>query len=953
MPPVTSALVMLAIAAAQPREAAFPDDPMTVVDAKRHLGAKGDGIADDTDALQRGLDISCGIEPLPGGAKKTCVLFIPNGTYRVTRTLVVKTGVGPWVYGESRDGVVLRLADGAKDSKSVLRTHPRDEKGGSADWFMRTFHNFTVDAGNNPHVDGIRYCSTNTGILRNVRVVGNGKVGINMGFIDQSSPKLLQDAVVEGFETGVVAQWSWGETISRVTLRNCRKEGLFVTGNAVGVEDLVVENAPVAVRCTIPNNWGWWGGVIALVGGRFTGTDKSMPAIVNEGVLYARNVKTRGFAMAIKSSTPGGDVATEDVSEYVSHDVRMLFDAAPTAIKLPIKPEPKVPFEPDAANWVCANEFGAVYGDNKDDTEAFQRAFDAAAAAGKTTVYLRGIGGGDPNWYTLNGEVRVRGSVRHVIGLGFGRVIAGEGGRFVVDDESASVVKFESIQAFGGRPPVVENRSMSKTLVVENCDMRVVGTGTGEIFVTNCASSVHLKSKGARLWARQLNPEGSSDEGLIRNDGGDLWALGVKHEGAGVRASTTSGGRTELFGIFNYGPGIPGNDRRPMYDIQDASLSVMGLREIVFGGGAWPVKVRERRGGQTRILGADKEPGWTGWALYSGYVIQDSTPPGEVSGLVAKAEGPFSARLTWRPASDAESGVVLYEIHRGDRKIGTTRDCAFVESGLEEATSYTWRVTAVNGAGLRSKGLSTTATTAPDTTPPAIISAYALAEPTKVFVRFTKPVEDAARDSAGWTVEPGAKIESAALDESRTLVTLVVSPLEGGRTYTVKPPPGLKDRCKKPNALAANSQVSFTYRADGDGLSVTWFAQRDLRGRSFTRVDRTVAYDLDRSSPADGWPRENVSARWTGRLWAPVAGAYQLIVKSDDGARLWIDGTQVIDDWTDRGTTDSVARVELKAGFHDVKIEYYQGTGGACVYFDWVPPGGARSTVPREFLHSR
>lgn len=34
---------------------AFPMDP-AVLDAKRDLGAKGDGVADDTDALQRGLD---------------------------------------------------------------------------------------------------------------------------------------------------------------------------------------------------------------------------------------------------------------------------------------------------------------------------------------------------------------------------------------------------------------------------------------------------------------------------------------------------------------------------------------------------------------------------------------------------------------------------------------------------------------------------------------------------------------------------------------------------------------------------------------------------------------------------------------------------------------------------------------------------------------------------------
>ena len=109
---------------------------------------------------------------------------------------------------------------------------------------------------------------------------------------------------------------------------------------------------------------------------------------------------------------------------------------------------PPVPWETNLSNWVCANDHGAKFGDNRDDTAAIQAAVDAAAAAGKTVVYPRGIGGGDPNWYNLNGEVRVRGSVRMIIGLGFGRVIGGDKGRFIVDDRSAPVVKFLHLQAF-------------------------------------------------------------------------------------------------------------------------------------------------------------------------------------------------------------------------------------------------------------------------------------------------------------------------------------------------------------------------------------------------------------------------------------------------------------------------------------------------------------------------
>lgn len=460
----------------------FPPDP-SVLDVRRDVGAKGDGIADDTAALQAGIAASSH----RGKDNGTKILYLPNGTYRVTSNLVVNAGVGPWVYGESRDGVVIRLADGLPTNvTAVLRTHPSETQARSADFFMRNFRNLTIDVGRNPHADGIRWHGNNSSILKNVRVVGTGRVGINSGWLGQNGPSLIQDALVEGsFETGVRCAWSWGQTLSRVAVRKARAVGVYVNATAVGIEDLVVDDTPVALHNEYPNDWKWWGGVVALVGGRFTGGDPGQPAITNS-------------------------------------------------------------------------------------------------------------------------------SVRWIMGLGFGRVIGGDKGRFIVDDQSAPVVKFMHLQAFGGRPPVVENRSATNTLVVESCDLKVLGNGRGDIFVTDCPSGIELRSPGQRLWARQLNPEGDSDTGLVQNHGGRLWALGVKHEGRGVRFLTDGGGQTEILGLFNYAPDIAKDDLRPAFDIVDADFSAAGVREISFGN-TYPVKARERRGEEVR---SEKGGGWIGWALF-------------------------------------------------------------------------------------------------------------------------------------------------------------------------------------------------------------------------------------------------------------------------------------------------------------------------------------------------
>jgi hypothetical protein len=261
---------------------------------------------------------------------------------------------------------------------------------------------------------------------------------------------------------------------------------------------------------------------------------------------------------------------------------------------------------------------------------------DKATETGATTVYLRGIGGREPNWYNVNGEVRIHGSVRHVIGLGFGRVIGGPEGRFVVDDRSAPVVKFQHLQAFGGRGVTYENRSQACAMAVESCDGLILGTGAGDIFITDCPAGIELRSAKQRAWARQLNPEGSSDIGLVRNHGGKLWVLGVKHEGAGVRFWNDNGGQTEVFGMFNYGPGVSADDTRPIVHNDNSPFCLLGVREIVFGGNAFPVKVCEVRANQVKTL---EGGGWIGWAMYSGWTPSQRTQPPAVAWPTLRPDG--------------------------------------------------------------------------------------------------------------------------------------------------------------------------------------------------------------------------------------------------------------------------------------------------------------------------
>lgn len=73
----------------------------------KSLGAVGDGKADDTAAIQRGLDAV-------GTAGKAAVLYFPAGTYRIASTLSVKYRQGLSLVGQDPASVTLRW-DGPSD----------------------------------------------------------------------------------------------------------------------------------------------------------------------------------------------------------------------------------------------------------------------------------------------------------------------------------------------------------------------------------------------------------------------------------------------------------------------------------------------------------------------------------------------------------------------------------------------------------------------------------------------------------------------------------------------------------------------------------------------------------------------------------------------------------------------------------------------------------------------
>jgi hypothetical protein len=104
-------------------------------------------------------------------------------------------------------------------------------------------------------------------------------------------------------------------------------------------------------------------------------------------------------------------------------------------------------------------------------------------------------------------------------------------------------------------------------------------------------------------------------------------------------------------------------------------------------------------------------------------------------------------------------------------------------------------------------------------------------------------------------------------------------------------------------------------------------------GPVLVRNDRGIDFTWGTSSPAAGLPADDFSVRWTRRQHFP-AGTHRFFVEVDDGARLWVDGQLVIDQWH-AGPGSYSGDVYLTEGAHDVRLEMYEHLGGATARMWW------------------
>lgn len=95
----------------------------------------------------------------------------------------------------------------------------------------------------------------------------------------------------------------------------------------------------------------------------------------------------------------------------------------------------------------------------------------------------------------------------------------------------------------------------------------------------------------------------------------------------------------------------------------------------------------------------------------------------------------------------------------------------------------------------------------------------------------------------------------------------------------------------------------------------------------------------------------NFGFRFKGYINIPTAGSYTFSTTSNDGSLLAVDGTEVVNNDGTHSNIKKSGTIKLSAGYHRIKVSYFDYGGGQNLNVRWKGPGFAEQLIPDSVLY--
>jgi Pectate lyase superfamily protein/FG-GAP-like repeat len=570
----------------------------------KEYGAAGDGVTDDTAAIQKALNdgrrdangspLFNQPDELNGRPK---ALYFPAGTYLVSDT-VDWFGCCVTLQGQGAASTIIKLKSGAAKFQNPAAPRPviRTENGNMS--FRQNIWDMQILSGaGNPGAIGLDYVANNSGAVRNVLIKSEDGAGISGLELTRNwpGPNMFKNVHIEGFDYGIRVNYiEYSQTYENILLKNQRVAAIKNDGAVMAMRNIVSYNKVPAIK-----NDGYGTGLITLLDSKLLGGNSSVSAIetssAKQAYIYLRNVNSSGYQSLVRNDgvvLPGLSAG----EWYSSSKVYSLFTNTPTAsmLKLPVQNTPAF-HDNSLVNWAAVTCAGY---DCQVSTQ-LQHALDS----GKSTVYF-------PFGIRLvynELTVFVPSTVKRI--LGFSGVINtdanginGGGIRFVVQGDSAEPLVIEQfgygvkVEHRGKRPVALKHLLLYEYKALP---------GAGDVFAEDVQMDGFTIQASQRFWGRQVNNERRDATKIINY--GTLWILGMKTEGQQT-VIDARGGFTEYLGGLVY-PAT--SDLQPgeiAFKLSSGAQASLLYSNIVYTTRNYDVQIEENRAGNPRRLNTSAAP---------------------------------------------------------------------------------------------------------------------------------------------------------------------------------------------------------------------------------------------------------------------------------------------------------------------------------------------------------
>ncbi len=153
-------------------------------------------------------------------------------------------------------------------------------------------------------------------------------------------------------------------------------------------------------------------------------------------------------------------------------------------------------------------------------------------------------------------------------------------------------------------------------------------------------------------------------------------------------------------------------------------------------------------------------------------------------------------------------------------------------------------------------------------------------------------------------------------------------------------------------SVIPSTNLYYNNDSSSGGLLAEYYDNSDLTNLKIRRIDPNIDFDWLSFYPDSSIEGSTYSIRWTGQVKADYNETYSFYANSDDGLKLWVDNSLLIDTWYDHGVGETSATVNLTSGWHDIKVEYYNGSGLATAKVSYSSASTPKMAIPQDHLRT-